>query len=503
MKASRVVLHVALGVAHAWLADSDEAGGRRQASLIARAQHALGMEGSDCPFWLSDWSLRLQSLPVPMWARLDVVGLAEALGEQRSLAAACYSCRAWRGPIDADAAPPGFDGVESDYNGNDEYDEGATPARTDLSFPEWVARKHPEVKRWLLRPVRMQAAVTALDGLALPIWADDEQLAQALGICTPDLAWLARPMWRMAPRGQENKRLAASHYRHILLAKARGGFRLLEAPKPQLAAVQRLLLRQLLNIIPVHEAAHGFVAGRSVHTHAAVHAGQAVVCAFDLRDFFHSINAAQVTALWRSLGFPAGVAAQLTALTTVVTPAVVRERLLDEGSITRMQARRLASAHLAQGAPTSPALSNLCSFRLDLRLSALAERFGARYSRYADDMVISGPAHLMRDFAALRGWVGGIALDEGFSLHPDKTRRMPAHTRQRVTGLVVNEKPNLQREDYDLLRAQLHRLSLRQNVPPEEYSVMQGRIAWACQSVTPSRQEKLKALLGRINSAPC
>lgn len=495
MKASRNVLHIALVVAHAWLADSRKPGGRRQASLIARAQYALGLEEPDCPAWLSDWSLRLQRLPVPMWDRLDAAGLAAVLSKQCTLADACYPFGAWRGPADSYATADTPDGGESDSGGDD------APERDGSSFPEWVARKPPAVERWLLRPARMQAAVTALDGLALPNWADDQQLAQALGVGVADLSWLARPLWQMAPRGQENKRLAASHYRHLLMAKSRGGFRLLEVPKQQLAAVQRLLLRHLLNVIPVHEAAHGFVVGRSVHTHAALHAGQAVVCAFDLRDFFHSISSAQVTALWRSLGFPAGVAAQLTALTTVVTPVAVRERLLDEGSITWIQSTRLASAHLAQGAPTSPALSNLCAFRLDLRLSALAERFGARYSRYADDLVISGPAHLLRDFPALRGWVQGIARGEGFALHPDKTRRMPSHARQRVTGLVVNDKPNLQREEYDLLRAQLHRLSREETVPSEDRSILQGRIAWACQALVPSRQAKLRALFERLRFA--
>ena len=440
-----------------------------------------------------------------MWARLDTERLADALTDQSTLGAACYPALAWRAfgtdgnpdpmeafALDGDDDSSLFDDGDED---DDDFDESS---QEPMRFPEWVRQTRPTVRRWLLRSATMQASVTALDGLALPIWANSAQLAQALQLSTDDLGWLARPHWLLAPRGHESKHLSASHYRHRLINKARGGLRLLEVPKQQLAATQRHILEQLLNRIPVHEAAHGFVAGRSVHTHAATHAKQATVCAFDLRDFFHSISAAQIRALWRSLGYPSGIANELTALTTVVTPRAVRERLLEDGSISRNQARRLALPHLAQGAPTSPALANLCAFRLDMRLAALAEKFSARYSRYADDMVFSGPAHLRTNFASLHGWVRGIASDEGFVLHPEKTRRMPSHKQQRVTGLIVNETPNLPRKAYDQLRAELHQLSRQSSVPRALKEKLQGRVAWACDAVSPSRREKLRAMLAQI-----
>ncbi|QNP47148.1 reverse transcriptase family protein [Diaphorobacter aerolatus] len=496
---------MALAVAHAWLADSDADGGRHQRSLIARAQNCLGLASSDQPDWLVTWSLRLHHMPDPMWARLDVQRLASALVEQQSLGAACYpqwrvitQAAAEKGiPDDEEPDPHGLGIGWAEGYGEEDDDTESTNAAPN--FSQWVQQERPAVRRWLLRPARMQIAAMALHDLGLPNWADSQQLAQALGIGVSDLDWLARPAWQFAPRDQHGKSLAASHYRHRLTPKARGGLRLLEVPKQQLAAVQKKIHVQLLSRIPVHEAAHGFVTGRSVLTHAALHAGQPVVCTFDLRDFFHSITAAQIRALWRSLGYPAGIAAQLTALTTTVTPAGVRERLLEDASATRSQIKRLATPHLTQGAASSPALANLCAFHLDMRLSALAERFDARYSRYADDLVFSGPDSLRRHFASLRGWVRGIAQDEGFALHPDKTRRMPDHTRQRITGVVVNEKPNLSRADYDLLRAQLYRLAAQQDPASDELlATLRGRVAWACQLVSPSRQEKLKTLLSRI-----
>jgi hypothetical protein len=169
--------------------------------------------------------------------------------------------------------------------------------------------------------------------------------------------------------------------------------------------VQRAIHAGLLQHVPVHEAAHGFVAQRSVATHAAAHAGQAVVIKFDLRDFFGSIRAAQVAAAWRTLGYPAGVARCLAALCTHRTARMVVDRLREDGGLDWLGAKRLRAAHLPQGAPTSPTLSNLCAFGLDLRLDGLAWAFGATYTRYADDLVFSGGEALRHQFRALRpGW---------------------------------------------------------------------------------------------------
>ncbi|MEP6824906.1 MAG: reverse transcriptase family protein, partial [Ramlibacter sp.] len=267
--------------------------------------------------------------------------------------------------------------------------------------------------------------------------------------------------------------------------------------KPELRQVQGRLLAGLLNRIPVHEAAHGFVKGRSVLSHAREHTGQEVVIAYDLREFFNSVGIARICAVWRTLGYAESTAAALAALTTARTPQGVRERLLDAGGLDRDGARRLASPHLPQGAPTSPALANLCAFGLDLRLEGLAWRFGARYSRYADDIVFSGPSPLGRDRRALHGWVQAIAGAEGFVLHPRKTREMPQHCRQLVTGIVVNERPNLERGAYDRLRAQLHGLAAT-GCDGQTRARLQGQVSWAAQLVAASRADKLRKMLAAV-----
>ena len=116
------------------------------------------------------------------------------------------------------------------------------------------------------------------------------------------------------------------HYRYRWMAKASGSLRLIESPKPRLKQTQRRLLDLVLAHIPPHEAAHGFRAGRSVSTFVAPHAGRSVVLKMDLRDFFPSITAARVVAIFLTAGYPEGVARLLAGLCTNTVPRdVMRE----------------------------------------------------------------------------------------------------------------------------------------------------------------------------------
>ena len=270
-------------------------------------------------------------------------------------------------------------------------------------------------------------------------------------------------------------------------------------PAPYLRAVQRRLLGQLLNGLPPHAAAFGYARGRSVVQHAALHAGQGRVLRFDLSDFFSAVRASRVHALFKTLGYSTAVARALTALCTTATPEAW---LRGQGRLDWAQCQRLRDAHLPQGAPTSPALANLCAFALDARLTGLAEGFGARYSRYADDLVISGPVKL--PVRAISAWVAAIAADEGFDVNPRKTRSLGVAQRQSVCGIVVNEKPNLPRAEFDRLKATLHRCVVdgpsgqNRDGHADWRAHLQGRVAWAAQ-LNAAKAEKLRTLLDQVD----
>ena len=328
-------------------------------------------------------------------------------------------------------------------------------------------------------------------------------LARLLDVDQDELAWFADL------RGLE--RTAAEplrHYRWRAVAHG-GGVRLLAAPKPRLREIQRRLLRHVLGPVPVHDAAHGCVAGRSVRTAVAPHAGAAVVLSMDLEAFFTSIPAARVRGLleW-TVGIPEPVARTVTGLVTTVLPTAWWRRIpapLEPGPLDRHRrlGRLLAAPHLPQGAPTSPALANLVCYRLDRRLTALAASFGATYTRYVDDLTFSGGRELRVRRLAER--VAVVAADEGFRVHPAKTRTATSARRQAVLGAVVNERPTLPRPERDALRALLHncatrgwRSQTRGHDPATFREHVLGRVAWAS-SLDPVLGAQLRALESAID----
>jgi len=109
--------------------------------------------------------------------------------------------------------------------------------------------------------------------------------------------------------------------------------------------------------------------------------------------------------------------------------------------------------HLPQGAPTSPALANLMTYRLDCRLSGLARSAGAVYTRYADDVAFSGDEEFERSVGRFKSHAAAIALEEGFAVNHHKTRVVRRGVRHQLAGVVVNEKVNLARRELELLEA--------------------------------------------------
>src|SRR5205807_998791 len=114
-----------------------------------------------------------------------------------------------------------------------------------------------------------------------------------------------------------------------------------------------------------------------------------------------------------------------------------------------------AERHLPQGAPTSPALANLAAYVLDVRLSGLAKKFGVAYTRYADDLTFSGDEHIIvgKSMNWLIRYMRGIVRDEKFTWNNHKKKIIRSGHRQIVTGLTVNEKPNVSRKEFDRLKA--------------------------------------------------
>ena len=339
----------------------------------------------------------------------------------------------------------------------------------------------------------------------VPAITSPAELARFLDLAPNQLDWAADCQTREGSASIE----ALRHYRYRWVAKLAGSFRLIEAPKPRLKQLQRRILDEILLKIPPHEAAHGFRPGRSVTSFVAPHVGRTIVLKMDLRDFFVSITSARVLAIYQTAGYPEPVARLLTGLCTNTVPLAVWNlagplKLDPSRSPTGWQARRLyRQPHLPQGAPTSPALANLAAHRLDARLAGLARAAEASYSRYADDLVFSGGDSFARSIGRFPTHVAAIALEEGFSVQHRKTRVMRQGVRQRAAGVVINQKINITRDDYDRLKAILYNCvrfgpgEQNRDGIADFRAHLAGRVAHVVR-LNPQRGERLVQLFERI-----
>jgi RNA-directed DNA polymerase len=262
-------------------------------------------------------------------------------------------------------------------------------------------------------------------------------------------------------------------------------------------------LHEILNVAPVHPCAHGFVRKRSCLSAAQIHTGEAIVAVLDLRDFFLRTKLSRVHGVFRSLGYPSRVAFLLTGLCTTSTPQSVFDRFCGDAEQDRETQGLYNALHLPQGAPASPALTNLAAWRMDCRLLGLAQSFEANYTRYADDLSFSGDHSFAAKLGTFLLGIETIVKDEGFALNGQKTRIMRRSGSQRIMGLSVNSHLNVPRKTYDELKAILH--NCLQNGPEGENRAnragfrahLDGRIGWV-ENVNPVRGAKLRRVFQDI-----
>lgn len=216
-------------------------------------------------------------------------------------------------------------------------------------------------------------------------------------------------------------------YRDFYIQKKNGGRRHISEPLPILKEIQKWILENILSKLEPSPYAKAFVRGASIRENARFHLRQSIVLNIDIKDYFGSVRAGAVYKIFRNLGYTRAVASALTNICTL-------------------------DGVLPQGAPTSPCISNIVSRRLDMRLSGYCKRRKIRYTRYADDLTFSGSFRA----GILISFVERICSESGFSLNEKKTRAMPRHTSQEVTGIIVNQRIRAPKEYRRKLRQEMH-----------------------------------------------
>lgn len=256
-------------------------------------------------------------------------------------------------------------------------------------------------------------------------------LAQYLGFTPMRLGYILYAL-EGGPDGQ---------YTDFSIKKRNGDERVISAPRTGLKYIQKRLSRKLQGIYYAKKSVHGFVADRNIITNAMKHSRKRFVFKVDLHDFFPTIHFGRVLGLFSSR--PYSINRNVSILMAKIA---------------------CYKNCLPQGSPCSPVISNMICALLDRQLSDLARKTGCYYTRYADDLTFSSNKKFFpEDVAVADGavWYPGqelerIITENTFQVNHEKTTMRTRSDRQVVTGIVVNDYPNIRRKSLKQVRAMLH-----------------------------------------------
>ena len=265
------------------------------------------------------------------------------------------------------------------------------------------------------------------------------------------------------------------HYRNGKLPKKNGGFRNLSVPDEVLKSIQKQIAEVLLIHTPVSRYAKAYRFGSSTLRNAKHHVGKQVVLKLDILHFFDSIRYSTV----KDTVFPEEIYAEpLRILLTMLC---------------------YHKDALPQGAPSSPAITNIILYEFDELVGQWCRERGIAYTRYCDDMTFSGdfdPAEVIR-------YVRLELKKMGFLLNEQKTRIQRPGQQQTVTGIVVNEKLSIPADYRRKLRQELYycrKFGIREHLQkigleiPEDTYRMQllGKVNYVLQ-LSPNDKDMLDA----------
>lgn len=248
-------------------------------------------------------------------------------------------------------------------------------------------------------------------------------------------------------------------YRHFTILKKNGKKRQIDEPLPDLHYVQTWILRNILEKRSVSDYTKSFIKRRGIKDNARFHKNQNILVTMDIKDFFPSISIVDITSIFKDMGYYKNVSFFLAHLCCLKNT-------------------------LPQGAPTSPYLSNLRMYHLDINIAEYAQSRKIRYTRYADDLSFSGtfnPHHLIND-------ISRMVFKEGFIINSQKTRVARKNTRQEVTGIIVNSKMQAPKES-------------RKKIRQEVYYINKYGLESHLKHINENRTHYINHLLGKINFA--
>lgn len=231
-----------------------------------------------------------------------------------------------------------------------------------------------------------------------------------------------------------------NYYTFYPIRKRRGGVRQLSVPFSNIKGIQNWVNKMILSKVALHDAAMGFRAGRSIKQNAAPHSGKKFLLNIDLLKFFDSITEFQVYKVFADLGYANNLALDLARICTVPLSEDYYHTFSEGDQVLFKKRFENEIGVLPQGAPSSPMLSNIIAYQLDVELSVFAKAKGCTYTRYADDISFSA-----NDYGSLPNFneLRIIIRAAGFFVNWEKAKIFKAGQRQLVTGVTVTHGINI------------------------------------------------------------
>lgn len=301
----------------------------------------------------------------------------------------------------------------------------------------------------------------------LPVVLDDYMLSDVLGVKRRTLYWASNPYCQagkssgIALEGERGSKKPL--YKVFKLKKGvdkvtgKPKFREIQSPTQRLKYIQTVLTKNILDKVELPDYITGFRKGKGIKETADVHANKKIVVSLDIQNYFNSITQKHLMEVFETMfRYPKKVAKILSEICTY-------------------------KYFVPQGAPSSPALSNIVGFYFfDKEVESIAKRYGFVMTRYADDITLStdheypkqevekedGTKIITSDIDKMIKEISSVLSKSGFRLNRRKTKVMRDGSRKWVMGAVVNEKPTLLRKSRNVLKCIVHNIMVN-GIQPE------------------------------------
>jgi RNA-directed DNA polymerase len=260
---------------------------------------------------------------------------------------------------------------------------------------------------------------------------------------------------------------APVRYKTYEIPKRNGGVRVIAQPSKELKAIQRYILENKLRKLPMHRSALAYEPKTSIYKNAYIHRNSEYLLKLDFKDFFPSIRVKD----WRAYY------------------SKCDRRLFEQSDFDYYAKilfwsagkKSLKPICLSIGAPTSPTLSNALMKEFDEYVFNISQLNNTSYSRYADDIFISGSVATSINIveSLLYSYVRDLK-SPNLSFNKEKRVFVGKGSRRTVTGLNItpNQTLSIGRSRKRMISSLVHRHTLGE-LNEDETEMLKGFLSFA------------------------